>query len=907
MRRRFGRKRRGRTSDTRSVAIDAERWFERLTAEGHVPVPALQPVESEGVPASFAVLGTGETEAGDRVLVGFAPENGGDAALAVLAHAAKLATEEEFSGEAIAIAPQWSIAARRRLAWVGELSFRFRPLAVSALDAGGGAVEPERAELALALPADHLAAMCEGPDGPDLFRRALSALEGLAAKHGGVVRGTGQGAELVLLARRSALLRPEAGGVVLETLLPEKSVARLAPDSLAGALDRLEGQLRMRLNDRKVKNGEEGLRAGVAATLAAAAELAVARPWPLGGDDPDVIDLVGLDPEGRPVVAVVRERLDLPTLGAVLDALVALRPALPGLFADAPLRLVTPRLVFAAQEVEPVVTHLLGALALEHAFYELRGRSEVVLRDAASGAPPPREREREPEREREREPERERPEPRRRRGGRGPRRGPEDAAETNAVDAKAEGTPKAAAAIEDISLFDVDDDARSEDTRRENGDPSRRRRRGRRRGRRAGGGGREAGAPVEEVADASDEPSVDEDPHLIADDAHDPAATLAPLDESVLETPVPEYDEDEEVEDDWMRERDLRQRARAAEIASEASEPAEEQVDESAPMPPRRRSAIVAHADRSSVIAAILLARDIGLVEGFWVYPQEELMTFFRGVATDLRGEVPIHVVGFHAKPVRDTIQAASLYNGRLYWYDHHDWPPEDLEAMRSAIGEGYVEVQSGSGSSIAAVLSRRARRSRFSDKLVELATGRFTQHDYERWGRFWWHRLDELTRETGEKRHSIDPLLAGRPSDLAKAAAAAPLPPLPVEVPYVGERDFRVVHFGGFALVVVPVPPGIDPYLTARLARERFAAQVSLTYVEGEDLVLLGTEDVRGRQSLDLGAMVAHLAAKHDWIEPRRDEDHVARLHVRELTQRPERLDELVSEVAMGRSVLEG
>ena len=160
---------------------------------------------------------------------------------------------------------------------------------------------------------------------------------------------------------------------------------------------------------------------------------------------------------------------------------------------------------------------------------------------------------------------------------------------------------------------------------------------------------------------------------------------------------------------------------------------------------------------------------------------------------------------------------------------------------------------------------------------------------------------------ETGEMRHSIAPLLAGRPSDLAKAAAAAPLPPLPVEVPYVGERDFRVVHFGGFALVVVPVPPGIDPYLTARLARERFAAQVSLTYIEGEDLVLLGTEDVRGRQSLDLGAMVAHLAAKHDWIEPRRDEDHVARLHVRELAQRPERLDELVGEVAMGRSVLEG
>jgi len=46
---------------------------------------------------------------------------------------------------------------------------------------------------------------------------------------------------------------------------------------------------------------------------------------------------------------------------------------------------------------------------------------------------------------------------------------------------------------------------------------------------------------------------------------------------------------------------------------------------------------------------------------------------------------------------------------------------------------------------------------------------------------------------------------------------------------------------------------------------------------------------------------------AKHDWIEALRDEDHMARMRVREFTTRPERLDELVAEVAMGRSMLEG
>ena len=263
-------------------------------------------------------------------------------------------------------------------------------------------------------------------------------------------------------------------------------------------------------------------------------------------------------------------------------------------------------------------------------------------------------------------------------------------------------------------------------------------------------------------------------------------------------------------------------------------------------------------------------------------------MTFFRGVATDLKGDTPIYVLGFNAKPARETLQAASLYTGRLFWFDHHDWPPEDLESLRGTLGPDRVEVEPG-------------------DKLVELATGRFTQHDYERWGRVWAERLKKIAGSRGEQRPAIDPLLAGRPSDLAKEAARAAQPDAPAEVAFVSGRDFRVVHFGGFALVVVPVDEGLDPYLTARLARERFGARVSLTYLEGEDLVLLGGDEARGRGSLDLGKMVAHLAAKHAWVSELRDDDHVARMRVHDLQSRPERLDDVVAEVAMGRSILEG
>jgi hypothetical protein len=315
----------------------------------------------------------------------------------------------------------------------------------------------------------------------------------------------------------------------------------------------------------------------------------------------------------------------------------------------------------------------------------------------------------------------------------------------------------------------------------------------------------------------------------------------------------------------------------------------------------------VAHADRDSVAATLLLARDHRLVEGFWVYPQDDLMTFFRSVAVDLREGTPIFVVGFRASPFHDALQAASLYADRLVWYDHHEWPPEDVESLRQTIGSENVHVFPGAGSSLPAVLQMRSRRSRFSDKLVDLVTGRFSDHDFERWGRLWFQRLGELAQERGEVRARIQPLLAGRPSDLAREAAAAETPPEPEEVSYISHRDFRLVHFGGQTLVVVPTPPEVDPHLAARVARERYDASLSLSVLEGSDLLLLGTDEVRGRRSLDVGAMVAHLVAKHAWIEALPNADRVARMRVHGLVGSDERLDDVIREIAMGRSVLEG
>jgi hypothetical protein len=685
-----------------------------------------------------------------------------------------------------------------------------------------------------------------------------------------------------------------------------------------------------------------------------------AKFWPVGGSDSEVVDLVGVHDDGRPVVGAIRDRLTLAALGPVLDAALALRPSLPTLLAGAspPLCIVTPRLLLAAKTFDTAVLRVLASLAVEHAAYDVeprRGRDPVlVLREGAAaaaaipavpGVEAPADRAEAPQAARAAEEEAPQKAPAsaagsRSRGRRAGRR--ERGAETPEAAKGAEATSEAPT-FDEISLFDLADDQRlAADTAEEAG--GRRPRRGRGRRRRRGRGpanGEEASEDATFAASGEEAESEEAEPGAVeesgspsarrrgrrsgrrapaaaeevvveedldaTDDIENLSDTLVPLDDvpDLGEMAALVYDDEEEEEgaDDLARRRrEAEQRA----IATRGEEPEPPEPDEKLSLP-RKRAAIVVHGDRASLICGLLLARDLRQIEGLWVYGQRDLMTFFRAVATDLREDTPIYIIGFMPSPVRDALQAASLYRGRLAWFDHHVWPPEDLGAMREAVGSENLHVMPGAESCLSEVLSVRSRRSRFSDKVVELATGRFTQHDYERWGRLWWHRLGEIAQGSGERRAEFEALLVGRPSDLAKEASGVPEPPEPPEVAFVSERDFRLVHFHGFTLVVVPTPAEIDIHLASRIARERYDAQVSVARVEGEDLVVLGGEEGRGRRSIDLASMVEHLVSKHDWVVPLPDEDHVARLRIRDVATRPERFGELISEIAMGRSILEG
>jgi hypothetical protein len=168
-------------------------------------------MSADDIAANFAAMGVAERDS-RKIVVGYAPRDAGDAVLATVAVAQRLAEEEGFEGEAVAVAPQWSAAARRRLGALALPSypFEFRAVADASLADDGGVVLPDRGEAPALVPTHQIAAGLERAADRGLFHRAAVSFEGLAAKHGGAVRGLDSSVELVLFARRVAAIR--AGG-----------------------------------------------------------------------------------------------------------------------------------------------------------------------------------------------------------------------------------------------------------------------------------------------------------------------------------------------------------------------------------------------------------------------------------------------------------------------------------------------------------------------------------------------------------------------------------------------------------------------------------------------------------------------------------------------------------------------
>jgi hypothetical protein len=783
--------------------------------------------------------------------------------------------------------------------------------------------------------------------GATLLARVLRVIEGAAAvTSAGGVRPAGAEYLVFVRGERVARVAPEGEGVAVALELPEHKQVHVSESNFPRWGVELHEWLVSLAQDPRLLEGEAARRDDEIERAAEEAHAGVSARWlPWNREGSDLIDWVGIDIDGRPVVGAIRDTLgvaDVPGLVAGWHLLDLERATwTPGASG-------APRLFVSAREISAEARQLLEELAGPAGATEWRStRSEsrpmpIEPRgepNESYGAEEPREPRADSEglerggRRR-----------RRRRRGRGGRFGSDSPRIEGEGEPRWEGEAGAGGAAADAGGSDLDGDVDRErddvDSAREL-DPERSyaeerdrprdweaerepepepegeldiagerdgggaddaprdetprdesgRRRGRRGRRRRGRGrfGRAEGddrAPAgESHAEAGELAANEEAPEALAEidsereAAHEPAhaAPEEDLVEHEVDATLAEHEEE-------------RERA-----------PASEPVEVTPPRARRSRAAIVVRDEPDSILAALVLARDRRTIVSFRVLPQEALMDFFKGPATDLPDNVDVLVVGFTAQPrPKEVLDTAELFRGRLQWFDHHDWAIEDVERLRSALGRDSILIAQDAASPLAAVTEVTERRSRFTDKLVDLSARRMSESDMQKWGYRVIQLIQRMAANPGEHRAEIVSVLAGKPTDLP-----SPVDVYGAETRWVEEHDPRIVHFGEYQLAVCQVPRDLDPGEVGRRVRLRTGARLSLAAREGDDLVLLASNDEK--RPLNVMSLLDAVGGDLSFVRPKTGGDRVGRARVDELAQRPERIEELIGGIVRHRSILYG
>jgi hypothetical protein len=751
-----------------------------------------------------------------------------------------------------------------------------------------------------------------GAPARSLLERVVRVLEGAVEMTGvGALRAIPGGYALYMRGHTVLRVAPGGGGVGLWLFEPDRRHVQVSEESFPRWGVELQETIVGTAQDPRLLRGSQAMLEEAAGRIADSVRARITGrtlAWSPFGDDP--VEWVGIDSGGRPVLGAVRSAFALacvPGLLAALDAFHEQRelwaPGAQG----------RPRIVLAADEVEPKAKSLLAAIGLDVQVRSLEGRGdsrpsldeEPRALAARPGAP---------ERE---EPER----PSAERAGRD---------EAAAWEERDRAEPAHAGPL-------------PERDHEEGREGRRGRRRGRRRRGRGRGEAREGGAlpseesaaaeetgaevgpaPVPEVEPASAEPAdADRALDALADRfdlaAEEPLAEEPPEEALAWEArgepsvaaaevePAGDFEEGPE-EGEFAEEGAPEADAAAERIDSEvAATLAEEPGAEPAPslLPVRRvrraRAAVVVRDDPACVLAGLVLARDRRQVVQFWVSSQEALMDYFKTGATDLGENVDLLLVGFTAQPVpHETIRTAGLYRGRLQWFDHHEWPIEDSELLRDAIGRDSIVFVPGALGPLGAVAQVAERRSRFTDKLVELSAQRLSENDMQRWGNRVVALVRRLARGSGDRLRDIQAVLAGKPSELPDAPDV-----FAAESAWIESHDPRLVYFGEYPMVVVRVPGELDCGEIARRLRLRTGARLSLASREGDPIVLFGCNEEK--RHLNALALVERLEGRLPWAHARPGGDRIGRLEIDELDRHPERLESLVGEIVRNKSVLYG
>ena len=780
--------------------------------------------------------------------------------------------ERDFAPSSVLIAAPIVSARLRRSAtaavergWAASVSLVCAPVLA---EAGEAPIEEEV----------HLRDAARGawaPSSGQLIHRLARVAEGAATMTAaGAVRRTDRGFILYIRGVQVLELRPQGDGVALEFMRPERrrlevtelSFPRWGPE-LHEAVTQLAAD--PRLVDRDLAARERAIEA--AAEAARARVTARWLPWNDAGSEP--VDWLGVDDSGRPVLGVVRRRVGVADVPGILAALDVLEEEAEEWAPGASGR---PRLALGGDTVDPSARDLLSIAGVEF--------ESASIPESEAGAESDR--------------------PQRRRGRRRHRGRGDDAEQASAAAPVTESRRE---------------EGRAAPTHRERARPeSSRRPRHEREPERTRTVDEDSPDQAASRADEAAEPRRDERPKQSPQEEISADADLRQAEasaESASESDAgpdraepsgpaePQPAPTGEADNGGGLEREIE--AALAEDEGEAAEA--DQAAEGQPLdrdPPRRRrarAAIAVRRDPDAILAALVLARERRNIPFLWICSQDELMDFFRGKATDLDENADLCLVGFTAQPVpKEVIGAAELYRSRLEWFDDHDWPIEDLEALREAIGRDSIFIAEGASSPLAAIMGVSERRSRFTDKLVDLSGRRLSEHDMQKWGYRLVGLLRRLTQRGGECRAEIQPILAGKPTELPEAPDV-----YASEEAWIEAHDPRIVHFGEYQMAVLQVPEDLDSGEVGRRVRLRAGTRLSLASRTSDPVVVLGCNEEK--RHINVLGMVGHLDSHVAWAHAKPGGDRAGRFEVDELSTHPERIEALIGEIVRNKSILYG
>jgi hypothetical protein len=820
------------------------RLIERLREAQGLALHDLVPIQRLPGTPECVDLAAARTEGDRPAAVAATSRDQGD--LAGWGLVAAAVADDRERREICLVAPAFTSETRRSAARLAERGIPVRLIAVPALASGEDEVYAEERH-----PAAEPGSRAVGP-ATALIDQLIRVIDGAAALSGvGELRTVPGGLVLYVRGRLALRIRQDGDGVTVALLGPDKREVHVNEAGFGRWAVELHEVVVELARDPRLLDEAGAQREQLAEGAALQAGVRVTARWlPCSEAASDPVDWVGQDPELRPVLGLVRRSIglaDVPGLVAALHRFEQERELW------APGSAGPPRLLLVTDSLDDRARSLLQSIEV--------AVSVAALGDEADSGRPPEELEPAPEARREPEPSE--PEPR------DPEPSEPEAAEEEPSEREGLRGSSPRLAPVPLSAFPGEDEptpAPEPDEELSEPDLAL------------------EGPPLEEFA-AGEEPPAES----FAEPPVDPdEARLAP------EPSATEGDEDEPPD-----------RVEAEIEATLAEEPESEVEEGPIDKPPARRrsarAAIVVCDDPDCVLAALVLARERRSIVSFVVCPQEGLMDYFRTRATDLGDNVDLLLVGFNAQPVpHEVISTAELYRSRLEWFDHHDWPIEDLEMLREAIGRDAIQIVEGAAGPLAAVMEISERRSRFTDKLIDVSGRRLGQGDMEKWGLRLMGLVRRIAAAPGDWRAEIVPVLAGKPAELPEVEDV-----YAEEQAWLETHDPRLVYFGEYQMVVVQVPENLDAGEVARRLRLKTGARLSMATRAADDLIQITcTEEKR---HVNVVGVAEQLGARIPWAEWKPAGDRTGRLQIQDLARHPERAEIVLSEIVRHKSILYG